>query len=83
MLVELVFWPLTLCAAPSGSDKQIRLFVEVSRVHFLFIFSRFLSERGAPDTLPPVKLHQKLMVQFSDAMPAKIHPKIIRISALR
>ena len=69
MLVELVFWPLTLCGAPSGSDKRVlRPFVEVSRVHYLFIFSRFLSEQGAPDTLHPVKLHQKLMVQFCDAM---------------
>ena len=32
MLVELVFCPLTLCGTPSGSDKRVRLLLEVSRV---------------------------------------------------
>ena len=62
MLVELVFCPLTLCGAPSGSDKPVRLLVEVSRVDYDFVrvfYALFLWARGAPDTRPPDKLNIK------------------------
>ena len=62
MLVELVFCPLTLCGAPSGSDKPVRLLDEVSRVDYDFVrvfHARFLCARGAPETCPPDKLNIK------------------------